>query len=121
MTTTKDFKKAEALGQIKTMPETPAETMPEVIEQSMPVIDNPADFQAAIGNAQMDELDYIEVTEKMFKYLAKNSKTKYLTYGNPGIKVFIQGTREEMQAEDNMSAEAYHDLVGKRKSQNAPR
>lgn len=117
----KAFKKAEAIGQIKTMPKV-KEVIPEApLEQSEAIIDSPDKFQFAIGNAQMEGLDAIEVTEKLFKHLARNSKTKYLTYGKPGIKVFIEGTREEIEAEESMSAEAYHDLLGKRRAANAPR
>lgn len=117
----KSFKKAEAIGQIKTMPKT-KEVVPEVsFEQSEAIIDSPDKFQMAIGNAQMDGLDAIEVTEKLFKHLAKNSKTKYLTYGKPGIKVFVEGTRDAIEAEESLSAEAYHDLIGKRRAANAPR
>lgn len=117
----KSFKQAEALGQIKTVAEVPEEAVEQQFEQSYSIIDSPDKFQSAIGNAQLDDLDYIEVEEKLFKHLVKNSKTKYLTYGKPGIKVYKRGTREEIEAEESMSAEAYHDLLGKRRAENAPR
>lgn len=114
MNKTDEFKKAEALGQIKTMPaekELPAPVEPEPIE----IVNDPASFAAAIGNAQMEDIDSIEVGEKLFKHLMRNSKAKYLTYGNPGIKVYLAGTRDQIEREENMSAEAYGDMMARRK------
>jgi hypothetical protein len=89
-----DLMDAEAMGQLKTMPSTKG----QIIEKdlSKEVIDNPQDFQAAIGHAQMAGQDYVEVSDRMFSYLVKNSATEYLTYGNPGVKVFKEGTRDKI-------------------------
>lgn len=112
-----DLKTAEALGQIKTLPETPELPMVEETEEA--VIDNPQDFQIAIGNAQMDGADHIEVTERLFKHLIKGAKTKYITYGNPGIKVFMKGTRDKIEREESMNAEDYANHILKNKQANA--
>ena len=110
----KTFKDAEALGQVRSMPEVKESVMSLEPIQSHDIIDTPDKFQQAIGNAQLDDLDYIEVEEKLFKHLVKNSKTEYLTYGKPGIKVFKRGTRDEILRKDEMSADRYHDFVSRK-------
>ena len=103
------FKDAEAQKMILTMPE-----MVEgpVVSGDVPeIIDNPEDFRMAIGNAQMNGEDAIEVSEKVFKYIIKNNKTKYFTYGSPGVKVYKVGTKKDLDAEEKMGAEAYHDMI----------
>lgn len=102
------FKDAEALGQLKSGPVV-AEPVAETPHETK-VIDNPNDFQYAIGRAQMamqegDGEDFVEVSEELFKYLVKNQKTSYLTYGSPGIKVYLAGTREACEIRDSLSAE----------------
>ena len=98
-----EFGIAESLGEIR--------TMPEVEEQKLeaadvdPVIDDPQEFRIAIGTAQMEGKTFVEVSERLFKYLVKNSKTNYITYGDPGVKVFLKGTREVIEKEDKMNAE----------------
>lgn len=110
---TDEFGIAESLGEIVTMPE----INEAVVETKEPptVIDNPEEFRMAIGQAQMAGEEYIEVGEKLFKYLLKNSKSKYLTYGDPGVKVYLQGTREKYDKEDNMTAEQFAEYEGKKK------
>lgn len=105
------FKEAEALGRLKSGP-VMAEPTPEIPHESK-VIDNPNDFQFAIGQAQMamqegEGEDFVEVSPELFRYLVKNQKTSYLTYGDPGIKVYLAGTREACEIRDSLSAdEAY--------------
>lgn len=103
------YGKAEALGEIKTMPEANNDALPEVEKE--PTVDNPEEFRMAIGHAQMEGRDYVEVTEKLFKYLLKNAKSKYITYGDPGIKVFLAGTKDKILREESMSADAYHSMI----------
>ena len=104
-----EFKDAESQKLILTMPEM---TEGPVVSGDVPeVIDNPEDFRMAIGQAQMEHHDSIEVSEKVFNYIIKNNKTKYFTYGSPGIKVYKVGTKEALDREESMSAEAYHDMV----------
>lgn len=102
------LKDAEAIGQIKSLPEVAVQ--PAVVEEASEVLDTPHDFQMAIGNAQMDGKEFVEVSEKLFKYLVKNNKTNYLTYGDPGVKVFKVGTREEIENEESMTAEQSHEV-----------
>lgn len=115
------FKEAEAVGQIKTMPETFDIIQDKGPEQSHEFIDTPDKFQQAVGNAQLDGLDFIEVEEKLFKHLIKNSKTEYLTYGKPGVKVFLRGTRDQILKKDGLNAEMYHELVTKKAMENNPK
>lgn len=108
-----DLKRSEAQGHIKTLEEEPE--LPVTPIESTPDIDQPDDFRIAIGNAQMEGADSIEVTERLFKYLVKNSKSRYITYGNPGIKVFMKGTRDEIEREESMSAEAYGEHMARKR------
>lgn len=112
-TTTNEFNKAEALGQVVSAP---ALEEPIVeIEESIPeVADNPDDFRLMIGNAQMEQIEHIEVTERMFKHLLKNNKSQYLTYGSPGIKVYKVGTKKEIDKIEKMSAESYGNYIGRK-------
>lgn len=113
-----EFGIAESLGDIVTMPEINEEIVNPDAEKSE-VIDNPQDFRMAIGRAAMEGEEYIEVSEKLFKYLLKNSKSPYLTYGDPGIKVYLAGTREEIEREERMSAEQYAEYIGKKQREAA--
>lgn len=102
------FKDAEAAGQLKTGPVVPEPTAP--MEHQAKIIDNPSDFQYAVGKAQMamqegDGGDYVEVSKELFEYLVKNQKTPYITYGDPGVKVYLAGTREACEERDKLSAE----------------
>ena len=91
----KDYRDAEAAGHIKSMPVTGGNIV-ESSDDDFKVIDNPTDFHTAIGHAQMAGRDYLEVSGDLFNYLVKNHKTPYLTYGNPGVKVFKEGTRQKI-------------------------
>lgn len=105
------FKDAEAVGQLKSQPVVPEPDAPKAHEAK--IIDNPTDFQYAVGKAQMamqegDGEDFVEVSKELFEYLVKNQKTRYITYGSPGVKVYLAGTREECEITDSLSAEEYH-------------
>lgn len=102
------FKDAEAMGNIKTGPVIPEPEAP--MAHQTKVIDNPTDFQYAVGKAQMamqegDGEDYVEVSKELFEYLVKNQKTPYITYGDPGVKVYLEGTREACEERDRLSAD----------------
>jgi hypothetical protein len=111
-----EFKKSEALGKIKTMPKIEEKAVVEIEKEK--VIETPDEFRIAMGNAQMDDVEYIEVSEKLFKHLLKNHKSKFLTYGDPGIKVYVAGTREKYEAEEAMSADAYYEYSIREKQLN---
>lgn len=112
------FKRAEALKHIKTLPSVPLKKVIEVLPDE--VVANPEDFQHAIGTAQMEKVDgtgkgYVIVSEKMFNYLVRNQVTPYLTYGDPGIKVYKEGTREHLESLERMTPEQYHEYIVKNK------
>jgi hypothetical protein len=114
------FKDAEALGSIKTGPVIP-EPVIEVAEPST-IISDPTAFQYAIGKAQMEMQEgggdgVVEVSKELFSYLVKNQKTPYLTYGNPGVKVYLEGTREKCEIHDSLSAEDAYSRAVKERSQ----
>lgn len=119
LTTMDEFGIAESLGQIKTMPEIDEKVV--ALEEPKKIIDSPEEFRLAIGQAQMEGEDSMEVGEKLFKYLLKNSKSPYLTYGDPGIKVYLAGTREKYEREDAMNAEAFMELKAKQERGELPK
>lgn len=102
-----DFTKAEALGHIQTMPELTEATKVEVPKSD--VIDNPEDFRMAIAEAQMAGADHVVVSERVLKYLLRGNKSESLTYGEPGIRVFLEGTKDEIERVERFSAEQYHE------------
>jgi len=114
----KTFRDSEALKEIKPLPmvhEPKEKEKPEV-----EIIDDPESFRMAIGHAQMAKSEgtgdgCIEVSERMFKYLIRNQKTRYITYGDPGIKVYLAGTRAEMDKEDMMNCEEYSKYMNEKR------
>lgn len=113
-----DFRQAEALGHIKTMPE--VEQQQELTEEVKPaVIDSPDDFRMAVAEAQMAGVDHLVVSERVMKYLLRGNKSEYLTYGDPGLKIFLEGTKEEIERRERMSAEQYHEYYMKKMNGNA--
>ena len=101
-----DLNKGEALGQIKSMKQAPEKEAPkQVTDETNGIIDNAEEFRMAIGNAQMENLEYVEVSERLYKFLLKNRESNYLTYGDPGIKVYRAGTKKKCDREDNMPPE----------------
>lgn len=80
------------------------------------VLDDLEKFRTAVGQAQMTGHDYLEVSERLFKYLVKDANSKFLTYGQPGIKVYKAGTREQLERDQHMSSDDYYKrLVEERK------
>jgi hypothetical protein len=109
------FENAEALGDLKTLPFEEEDLADVVGDDVAEIISKPIEFQMAIGHAQMEGKDFVEVTPELFQYLVKKAKTKYLTYGDPGVKVYKAGTREEIEREENMNAEHYHEHIMKKR------
>lgn len=102
-----EFRNAEALGHITTMPE--VKEQPMVADTKSDVIDNPEEFRMAVANAQMEGVDHVVVTEKVLKYLLRGNKSESLTYGDPGVRVFLEGTKDEIERVERMNAEQFHE------------
>ncbi len=81
------------------------------------VIDTLDDYRRALDNAQLDGLDYIEVSEKVFNRVKPgHSDIDNFTTGNPGVMVYKLGKREALEAIERMSASDYHEYITKLKS-----
>ena len=83
----------------------PLEDIPSTREQ----------FERKLVDVQADypldgDIPIIEVTKELFQALLKGRKGAYLTYGDPGVKVFVQGTVEDIEREENLSADEFHRL-----------
>lgn len=102
-----EFKEAEALGHIKTMPEYHEEKKPEAPKET--VINDPEEFRMAVANAQMEGVDHVIVTERVLNYLLRGNKGMSLTYGNPGVRVYLEGTKADTDRMEKLTAEAYHE------------
>lgn len=114
-----DLIKAEAMGTIQTMPsmeqgeERPLLDVPDVI-------DNPDDFRAAVGHAQLaGEYKEIEVSERLFKHIIKSGQATSFTYGQPGVRVFLTGTKEKVLKQEKMNTDEYNLHMIKEKQKNA--
>lgn len=67
------------------------------------VIDDLNKFSIAITTAQATRKSYIEVTKTVFDSIMQGRKTGYFTYGSPGIKVYIKGTKEDFDRKDKLT------------------
>lgn len=84
-------------------------TQAETIKVDDGVIDNYHALDAAMLNVQRGESkEYLEVTPDFFAALTKGTKTNYLTYGSPGIKVYVQGSKGDIDREESMTCEQKH-------------
>lgn len=54
-----------------------------------------------------DEEFYLEATPEFFEALVKGQKTQYLTYGKPGVKIYIKGTKDAIDKEENLPADEW--------------
>jgi len=76
-------------------------------------IDNYDDFRNALANAQFriksGVSDHIEVSERLFRELVSGQETPYLTYGDPGIKIYIKGTKSSIDTLEKMSAQEHYE------------
>lgn len=65
----------------------------------------------------MEGIGELTVSEKLFAYLCKDKNSRSLTYGDPGIRVFIDGTQEKLLIEEGQTAEeAYVRDIRKKQS-----
>lgn len=83
------------------------------------ILDNPEEFRTAIGQAQMNNVHALEVTDKLFRYLTRDSDSPFITYGDPGIKVYKVGTRQDIEGRQNMTAELYHEYLSEQRKAKA--
>lgn len=83
----------------------------DIVEIAQEPINNYHQFDAAVldihRNIEQYDDPYLEVTPEFFQALSKGTKTTYMTYGKPGIKVYIKGTKEGIDNEEKMSADEW--------------
>lgn len=93
-------------------------------EKEPTALDNYDDFNNAVleihRTTSPGDEPCLEVSEKLFGALTRGQKTSYLTYGQPGIKVFKVGTQDQIEREEAMPAEANRDLQIKRAKEAMP-
>jgi hypothetical protein len=82
----------------------------ETIEQ---VASNPHEFQVMVGKAQMSQDRVVEVTAELFDYLLNGQKAPFIMYGNPGVRVYKVGTRDEIERREDMTLDQIAQLRAK--------
>lgn len=105
-----DFKQAEALGHIKTMPIT-AEAPKEEEAKADDVIDDPDSLRFAVANAQMDGVPYLFVSERVMQYIVRGKKDVSVTYGDPGVRLYVKGTKEGLDELESLPGEKFHERM----------
>lgn len=71
-------------------------------EQKQKAINTYQELENAVQHIHrtIDEIDgepVLELTQQFFTALTKGSKEKMMTYGSPGIKLYVEGEREEIE------------------------
>ena len=69
------------------------------------VYDTLPEFEFAVGNAPLEEIEYLEVTQRLFDHLTRKQATRYITY--KGVKVYVKGTKDQNDHIDAMTADQY--------------
>jgi len=69
-------------------------------------IDTTSKVEQAIARAQQAPTlpgvhKYIEVTQEVFDHYMHGTKTAYFTRGDPGVRVYIKGTRDAIESREN--------------------
>lgn len=80
----------------------------EVIDQASlltKTLDNLEEFRLAVSQAQIEGIKHLTVSDKLFAYLTKNSNDLYITYGDPGLKLYREGLKDKAEKRDSRTAE----------------
>jgi len=86
------------------------EQEPKQRKQKSTAIDNYIDFEASVKHAQLEDIEYLEVTQKLMEKLMKDSEVESITYGKPGVRVFVEGARERILGQEALSTEEFREL-----------
>lgn len=71
-------------------------------------------FERAVKKAQFDKTLVVEVTKRFFEQLIEDPNTTYITYSKPGVKVYVEGTKAGIEAEERLDALEYREVKMKR-------
>ncbi len=64
------------------------------------VIKDITDFHMKASTVHLTGQDYLIVDERVYKAIGRGVVSNYLTYGNPGVKVYLEGTKESCDIND---------------------
>lgn len=77
------------------------------------VIDNHDDFNSALldlqSNIDQDKYPHLEVSEQLFMALSRGRKLDSMTYGHPGVRIFKEGTSDDILEYESVSAEKHRE------------
>ena len=104
-----DDKELKPIAGVPRLPEAKAEALEQTITDDK-IYDNLHEFEMAVANAPLDGIEYLEVNQKVFDYLTRKQKTRYVMY--KGVAVYLEGTKDRNDAIDSLSADAYGEQVG---------
>lgn len=114
---TKDLFEAEAIGQIHRGLEVPEFEAVQPLMPSMDkVLDSPEEFRMAIGRAQLEGAPFITISDRLMTYLSRG-KDLSITYGNPGIRVYVEGAKDGLDKIERMNSDQFHTHSVKQKGQ----
>lgn len=83
----------------------------EMKNKKSTAIDNIHDFNRAIESAQFDGSGSVEVTQKFFDQWTGGKEAKPCrTTGHPGVFVFVEGRRKEVEREYSMDTFEHYEL-----------
>jgi hypothetical protein len=69
-------------------------------------MDNPSEFEMAVARAKFNPGAWLYVDQELMRYLMRGASDKSLVYH--GVRLYVQGSKEELDKEENMNAETLH-------------
>lgn len=105
------LEEAQIMGDIEVMPDFVEEdTEPE--KDVVETVTDPGKFQYALSKAKLMKKD-LEVSPEILKFILSGRKATSISY--QGVRLFLQGTREETLRTELMHHEEYGKLVNEGK------
>jgi hypothetical protein len=108
---TEEIKPRAGSNRLPKQPETPFDA-PKSDEGV--IYDNLPEFEFAIGNAPLEDVEYVEVTQRLFDHLTRKQANRYMTY--KGVKVYVAGTKDHNDSIDKMTAEQFYNYEANEKA-----
>jgi hypothetical protein len=86
----------------------------EAGEEKAYVIDSTEDFRFAMGEAQLTGKKNLEVSHRLFDHLTLGKPTPYIIYGNPAVKIYREGTMDQIEKLESLDVEDLIELKAKK-------
>ena len=89
------------------------------VEVKTNIASNPTEFHTMVGKAQMSDDRVVEVTEELFNFLLNGQKSDYIMHGNPAVRVYKVGTRDQIEYRESLSLDELMKLRAKEAQEKA--